>query len=165
MLIFSIVIAFFLFFSASCLPSGLSDLLVFCYMSLCPFLSVQAMFGISSSLQEPAGSLFASEPASVWRPAFLWPSQPGEDSAGHGQPDCPAWLELPLPWPGAQLPLLQVSQWAIRGVCFFSESMCLYVARVFSFVSAQYCAYVHVLHGHMQASYPLIRDKTAYKNQ
>lgn len=94
------------------------------------------MFGISRPLQEPAGRPFASEPAGVWCTAFLWPSQPGEDTAGHDQRDCPAWLELPLPWPGAQLPLLQVSQWVIRGMCL-SISLYLHVAWVSSSLSAQ----------------------------
>lgn len=94
------------------------------------------MFGISRPLREPAGRPFASEPAGVWCTTFLWPSQPGEDTAGHDQRDCPAWLELPLPWPGAQLPLLEVSQWVIRGMCL-SISLCLHVAWVSSSVSAQ----------------------------
>lgn len=119
-------LAFFTLVSASCLPSCLSGLLVSHSFSLCPFLSVQAVSGISRPLQEPAGSPFASEPAGVWRPAFLWPSQPREDTAGHGERDCPAWLELPLPWPGARPSVLQVSQWTIRGMCL--KVACLWIS-------------------------------------
>lgn len=94
--------------SASCLLSPSSP---------CPFLSAQAVFGISRPLPEPAGSAFASEPAGIWCATFLRASQSGENAAGHGQPDCPAWMERPLPWLGAHSALFQVSQWAFGGVC------------------------------------------------
>lgn len=145
-----------MFFSSSHSPCCL---LVSRSFSLRPFLSVQAVSGISRPFQEPAGSPLASEPAGVGRPAFLWPSQPGEDTAGHGQPDCPARLELPLPWPGARPPLLQVPQWAVRGVwvCMWhvSEVLCLH----------SMCAYVRVLNEHRKASFPLARAETAYRNE
>lgn len=102
-----ILLSILCLFSASCLLSPSSS---------CPFLSAQAVFGISRPLQEPAGSQFASEPTGIWCSTFLWASQSGENAAGHGQPDCPAWMERPLPWLGAHRAVFQVSQWAFRGV-------------------------------------------------